>query len=86
MIKIGSRYSLPIFTNSAAVIGHNHIDAMKLYEKPMIKGIYKNTYKGLGLDAGSRAVIGRGKHKGYSGKDFNNLPTLDKRSYVLDMK
>ena len=57
---------------------------MKLYEKPMIKGIYENTYKGLGLDA---AVIGRGKYKGYSGKDFNNLPTLeDKRSYVLDMK
>ena len=60
---------------------------MKLYEKPMIKGIYKNTYKGLGLDAVSRAVIGRGKYKGYSGKDFNNLPTLeDKRSFVLDMK
>ena len=60
---------------------------MKLYEKPMIKGIYKNTYKGLGFDAVSRAVIGRGKHKGYSGKDFNSLPTLeDKRSYVLDMK
>jgi hypothetical protein len=32
-----------------------------------------------------RAIIGRGKYKGYSGKDFDNLPTLeDKRNYVLE--
>ena len=67
------------------IIGHNHIDAMKLYEKPMVKvGIYKNKYKSVGLDMVSRAILGRGKYKGYSGKDFDNLPTLqDKRKYVL---
>ncbi|MGA9155048.1 MAG: DNA polymerase domain-containing protein, partial [Candidatus Nitrosopolaris sp.] len=68
------------------IIGHNHIDAMKLYEKPMVKvGIYKNEYKSVGLEAVSRAILGRGKYKGYSGKDFDNLPTLqDKRNYVLE--
>ena len=68
------------------IIGHNHIDAMKLYEKPMVKvGIYKNKYKSVGLDMVSRAILGRGKYKGYSGKDFDNLPTLqDKRNYVLE--
>lgn len=59
---------------------------MKLYEKPMVKvGIYKNKYKSVGLDMVSRAILGRGKYKGYSGKDFDNLPTLqDKRKYVLE--
>ena len=68
------------------IIGHNHIDAMKLYEKPMVKvGIYKNKYKSVGLDIVSSAILGRGKYKGYSGKDFDNLPTLqDKRNYVLE--
>ena len=32
------------------IIGHNHIDAMKLYEKPMVKvGIYKKSTKALVL-------------------------------------
>jgi DNA polymerase elongation subunit (family B) len=68
------------------IIGHNHIDAMKLYEKPMVKvGIYKNMYKGLSLDVVSGTILGRGKYKGYSGKDFDNLPALeDKRNYVLE--
>ena len=52
----------------------------------MVKvGIYKNEYKSVGLEAVSRAILGRGKYKGYSGKDFDNLPTLqDKRNYVLE--
>jgi hypothetical protein len=68
------------------IIGHNHVDAMKLYEKPIVKvGIYKDKYKSVGLDMVSRAILGRGKYKGYSGKDFDNLPTLqDKRNYVLE--
>jgi DNA polymerase, archaea type len=50
---------------------HQHIDALKLYEKPMVKvGIFKNKYRSLGLDTVAKAVIGRGKYKGYSGKDF----------------
>lgn len=48
---------------------HQHIDALKLYEKPMVKvGIFKNKYRSLGLDTVAKAVIGRGKYKGYSGK------------------
>ncbi|MFZ0514367.1 MAG: DNA polymerase domain-containing protein [Candidatus Nitrosopolaris sp.] len=32
-----------------------------------------------------RAILGRGKYNGYSGKDFDNLPTReDKRNYVLE--
>jgi DNA polymerase, archaea type len=68
------------------IIGHNHIDAIKLYEKPMVKvGIYKNKYKSVGLDMVSRAILGRGKYKEYSGKDFDDISTLqDKRNYVLE--
>jgi hypothetical protein len=34
------------------ISGFNHIDALKLYEKPMIKtSIYKNKYTGLSLDS-----------------------------------
>lgn len=66
--------------------GASHIDAMKLYEKPMVKvSIYKNKYTGMALDMVSKAIIGSGKYKGYSGKDFESLPTLeDKRNYVLE--
>jgi DNA polymerase elongation subunit (family B) len=68
------------------IIQASHIDAMKLYEKPMVKvSIYKNKYTGMALDMVSKAIIGREKYKGYSGKDFDNLPTLeDKRKYVLE--
>jgi DNA polymerase I len=64
----------------------SHIDAMKLYEKPMVKlSIYKNKYTGMALDMVSKAIIDRGKYKEYSGKNFDSLPTLeDKRSYVLE--
>jgi DNA polymerase, archaea type len=68
------------------IIRASHIDAMKLYEKPMVKvSIYKNKYTGMALDMVSKAIIGREKYKGYSGKDFDNQPTLeDKRNYVLE--
>jgi DNA polymerase elongation subunit (family B) len=68
------------------IIRASHIDAMKLYEKPMVKvSIYKNKYTGMALDMVSKAIIDRGKYKEYSGKDFDNLPTLeDKRNYVLE--
>jgi len=68
------------------VIRASHVDAMKLYEKPMVKvSIYKNKYTGMGLDMVSQAIIGKGKYKGFSGKDFDSLPTLeDKRNYVLE--
>src|SRR6187200_1315745 len=66
--------------------GSNHIDALKLYEKPMVKiSIYKNRYTGLSLDTVSKAIIGKGKYKGYSGKNFDGLPTIkEKRNYVLE--
>src|SRR5215204_2674400 len=68
------------------IIRASHIDAMKLYEKPMVKvSIYKNKYTGMALDMVSKAIIDRGKYKEYSGKDFDSLPTLeDKRNYVLE--
>jgi hypothetical protein len=56
--------------------GSNHIDALKLYEKPMVKiSIYKNRYTGLSLDMVSKAIIGKGKYKGYSGRNFDSLST-----------
>lgn len=68
------------------IIRSSHIDAMKLYEKPMVNvGIYKNKYTGMALDMVSKAIIDRGKHRGYSGKNFDSLPILeDKRNYVLE--
>ena len=64
-----------------------HIDALQIYDKPMVKTtIYKNKYKSsMSLDTVAKAITGRGKYKGYSGLDFDRLPTLeDKREYVLE--
>jgi hypothetical protein len=64
-----------------------HIDAIQIYDKPMVKTtIYKNKYKSsMSLDTVTKAIVGRGKYKGYSGLDFEQLPTLEeKRRYVLE--
>jgi DNA polymerase elongation subunit (family B) len=65
---------------------HKHIDALTLYDKLMIKSlIYKNKYQNnLSLDNVARVIIGRGKYKGFSGKDFASMSIEDKRKYVLE--
>jgi len=66
---------------------HVHIDALKIYDKPMVKTtIYKNKYQtSMSLGNVAKAIIGRGKYKDYSGADFDNLGSIeDKRSYVIE--
>ena len=57
-------------------IRHNelgHIDLLNVYGKIMVKdGIYHN-YRTNGLDVVSKALLGYGKYKDYSGKDFYSL-------------
>src|SRR6185437_13781516 len=45
-----------------------HIDLFNIYKKPMVKNIYKNKYKSLGLDSVSKAVLGEGKFEGLDGQ------------------
>ena len=61
-----------------------HIDAQSLFKKSMVKGnVYHNIYRTFSLNAVCKAVIGRGKFKNLSGKDFNLLSIEDKREYSL---
>ena len=50
-----------------------HIDLLNVYGKIMVKdGIY-HSYRTNGLDDVSKALLGYGKYKNYSGKDFYSL-------------
>src|SRR5215212_6797820 len=56
------RYELP---------GLNHIDLCTVYGKVMVQDtIYKKPYKTHKLDEVSKVLLGYGKYKGVSGKDF----------------
>ena len=62
-----------------------HIDAQSLFKKPMVMGnVYQNIYRTFSLNAVCKAVIGRGKFKNLTGKDFNLLSMEDKREYSLE--
>ena len=75
-----------ITPNHKMPLKHKHIDALTLYDKLMIKSlIYKNKYQNnLSLDNVARVIVGRGKYKGFSGKDFASISIEDKRKYALE--
>jgi DNA polymerase I len=75
--KRGSRtyYSIP---------GLNHIDLYQVYSKLMVQdAIYNRSYRTHKLDDVSKALLGYGKYKGLSGKDFLRLPIKDRKKYSL---
>ena len=98
LVMLDKRLKANGLSSSSSVVGYaqsgipylmvsKHIDAIQIYDKPMVKTtIYKNKYNSsMSLDTVAKGIIGRGKYKGYSGLDFDQLPTLEeKRRYVLE--
>lgn len=75
--KKGARihYSIP---------GLNHIDLYQVYRKAMIQDtIYNRAYRTHKLDDVSKALLGHGKYKGLSGKDFLKISIKDRKKYSL---
>ena len=75
--KKGSRtyYSIPSL---------NHIDLYQVYSKVMVQDtIYNRSYRTHKLDDVSKALLGHGKYKGLSGKDFLKLSIKDRKKYSL---
>lgn len=66
-------------------IGHpKHIDFYNVYNKPMVQDtIYRKAYRTAKLDEVSKALLGHGKYKDLSGKDFKGLPIEEKIEYSL---
>ena len=70
-----TRYSIP---------GLHHIDLYRVYSKAMVQyTIYNRAYRTHKLDDVSRALLGRGKYKGLTGKDFLKLSIKDQKKYSL---
>lgn len=75
--KKGSRtyYSIP---------GLNQIDLYQVYSKAMVQDtIYNRIYRTHKLNDVSNALLGCGKYKGLSGKDFLKLSIKDRKKYSL---
>ena len=64
--------------------GLNHIDLCNVYSKAMVQDtIYKKAYRTHKLDDVSKALLGYGKYKDFSGKDFKSLPIEEQIEYSL---
>jgi DNA polymerase elongation subunit (family B) len=66
-------------------IGHpKHIDLCNVYSKALVQDtIYKKAYRTHKLDEVSKALLGHGKYKDLSGKDFSSLPTEKQIEYSI---
>ena len=72
---IRTYYSIP---------GLNHIDLYQVYSKVMVQDtIYNRAYRTHKLDDVSKALLGHGKYKGLSGKDFLKLSIDERKKYSL---
>jgi hypothetical protein len=61
-----------------------HIDLCNVYSKVMVQEtIYKKAYRTHKLDDVSKALLGYGKYKDFSGKDFKSLPIEEQIEYSL---
>lgn len=71
--------------NGVPYIGYpKHIDLCNVYSKVMVQDIiYKKAYRTHKLDEVSKALLGHGKYKDYSGKDFKSLPIEEQIEYSL---
>jgi hypothetical protein len=67
-----------------SIPGLNHIDLYQVYSKQIVQDtIYNRAYRTHKLDEVSKALLGHGKYKNLSGKDFLNLPIKDQKKYSL---
>jgi DNA polymerase elongation subunit (family B) len=71
--------------NGIPYIGYpKHIDLCNVYSKAMVQDtIYKKAYRTHKLDDVSKALLGYGKYKDFSGKDFKSLPIEEQIEYSL---
>ncbi|HJT47450.1 MAG TPA: DNA polymerase domain-containing protein [Nitrososphaeraceae archaeon] len=71
--------------NGVPYIGYpKHIDLCNVYGKVMVQDtIYKKAYRTHKLSDVSKALLGYGKYKDFSGKDFNSLPIEGQIEYSL---
>jgi DNA polymerase elongation subunit (family B) len=71
--------------NGVPYIGYpKHIDLCNVYSKVMVQDtIYKKAYRTHKLDEVSKALLGYGKYKDFSGKDFKSLPIEEQIEYSL---
>ena len=71
--------------NGMPYIGYpKHIDLCNVYSKAMVQDtIYKKAYRTHKLDDVSKALLGYGKYKDFSGKDFKSLPIEEQIEYSL---
>ena len=61
-----------------------HIDLYSIYRKLLVKNtIYHSAYRTNKLDDVSKTLLGYGKYKDLSGKDFQALPLEEQRRYSL---
>jgi DNA polymerase elongation subunit (family B) len=61
-----------------------HIDLLNVYSKIMVKdGMYHSAYRTNKLDDVSKALLGYGKYKNYSGAQFKALPIEEQIEYSL---
>ena len=62
----------------------HHIDLFQVYSKVMVQDtIYNRAYRTHKLDDVSKALLGYGKYKNLSGKDFLKLSIKDRKKYSL---
>ena len=68
------------------LIGKQHIDLLNVYSKAMVKdGFYHSAYRTNKLDEVSKALLGRGKYKNYSGKISKTYQSMNKWNIHLEI-
>ena len=67
-----------------SIPGLNHIDLYQVYSKAMVQDtIYNRAYRTHKLDEVSKAILGYGKYKDLSGRDFLKLSIQERKKYSL---
>ena len=68
------------------LIGKQHINLLNVYSKAMVKdGFYHSAYRTNKLDEVSKALLGRGKYKNYSGKISKTYQSMNKWNIHLEI-
>jgi DNA polymerase elongation subunit (family B) len=80
IVKLGSK-GVPYLIGGDEL---KHIDLLNVYGKIMVQeGMYSNAYRTHKLDEVSKALLGHGKYKNYSGKDFASVSIEEQEKYSL---
>jgi DNA polymerase, archaea type len=72
----------PDYANLNKFDWYYHIDLYNIYKKQMLKSIYQNKYRNLGLDSVSKAILKEGKLEDLDGQQIQELPKEKLLQYV----